>query len=259
MSSLEDSGCSGQRQILGNVRSRPACPDCPGLHRLRPAQPPCRQPEPGHRISLDHVRRSAPRMPRTGDALHGRDRWHPDFYRTAGGRCLKQLQQVPRGDPQRRLRRSLSPVNRGTYRRHGGRAVGVGLTWWHESDRTAERGARWTSSPRRPRFLPCPRRRLGAGPPDHASHSRAVGRTSGKFLRPPAPRIFPEPGPGSCGRWSAEEGGERGFPGLPQFGDGDLEGGLDRQGGATCYAQDCDGELVRRAERGELGLVAWLY
>jgi hypothetical protein len=75
-------------------------------------------------------------MPGTGDTLHGRDRWHPHFHAAAGGGRLEQLQQIPRGSPQRRPRRILALIKRPRCDRDSGGAVRVGFAWWHESDRT---------------------------------------------------------------------------------------------------------------------------
>jgi len=75
-------------------------------------------------------------MAGAGDALHRGDRYHPHFYRTAGGVSFQHLQQVTGGGPQRRLRRVRSPVEGGGYFRDGGRPARVRLACWHDSDRT---------------------------------------------------------------------------------------------------------------------------
>lgn len=111
------------------------------MHPFRPVEPSGRQPEPGDRVGLDHVWRCAPGMPGAGDTLHRRDRWHSHFYRTAGGDCLKLVQQIPRGGPQRVSRRFLSAVDGGAYLSDAGGTLGIGLTRGHEPGQPKRAGS----------------------------------------------------------------------------------------------------------------------
>ena len=58
----------GQRQVPGEVGARAAGPDRAVADRARPRGPPGRQPDPGDRVGLDHVRRGAAGVP--GPATH---------------------------------------------------------------------------------------------------------------------------------------------------------------------------------------------
>ena len=65
-----------------SARSPLACTNC-SLDGVRPAQPAGRQPDPGQRVRLDHVRRRTTGVPWALDRLHRRVRRDPQLQRAA--------------------------------------------------------------------------------------------------------------------------------------------------------------------------------
>jgi hypothetical protein len=140
LSHTQQSICSAQRKIRGQIGSRSTCFDRSRPYCLSPAEPPGREQEPGQRIRLDDVGRSPSRVARPGDALHRRDRYHSHFHGTSRGVSLKYLQQVPRRSPQPRLRRFLAVVDGCPDLGNPCWAFGVGPPGWHVCDGTCQCG-----------------------------------------------------------------------------------------------------------------------
>ena len=77
---------SEQRQVRGEVGPVAAgAPRAPAACAVGEIQPSGGQPDPGHRVGLDHVRRRAAGVPRPGDRLHRHERRDAHLDRPAGG------------------------------------------------------------------------------------------------------------------------------------------------------------------------------
>ena len=80
---------------VGEIGADAGGHDAAGGRGIRPLLLAGRERDPGRCVGLDDVRRSAARVARALDHLHGTERRHPDLDRAAGRLLDEQLQQIP--------------------------------------------------------------------------------------------------------------------------------------------------------------------